>query len=120
MNSNKLILEKLTEVYLKQKQVPSIWPHGNTNWKLSEDFGAYIKDDNGEYPTEACLGDRFIHLGFGLDSYGLWYGSTSDDWHGYSFGVDTKAAFKWLQKAKHKDLGWFLWSGLKIDVKETK
>lgn len=99
----------------KHKTKPPRWCHGSDGWEFSKDSGCYYKSNEGfvgNPPNEYCLGDRYIHCDYGIDSYGiLWRGSTSENWHGYNFGYDLKKAIDWVKKTKHAELGAELWSG---------
>lgn len=92
-----------------------VWVHGHDGWKFSQDCQCFIYRSPGvpfdAPPTAYCLGDRYIHCAPGIDTYGvIWQGSTSENWHGRTFGTDLTAALRWIQEAEARKLGCKLWS----------
>jgi hypothetical protein len=80
-------------------------------WVWSDDAGCFTQGDWHQPPRAYCLGDRYIHADYGLDSYGiLWRGSTADHWHGWAFGFDLGRAIRWVRRAKHDMAGYGLWA----------
>ena len=90
------------------KVIPPVWFHGHTKWKLCTTTGLYyFSKYNG---TEYCLGDRYFYFTTDYNISNI-RGSTSDNWHGYSFGVDLKKAVDWAKETTYSDLGYLLWTG---------
>ncbi len=88
--------------------VPPVWCHGHTNWKYDETNNVYY---NHKHNTiEFCLGDRYIYF---TTEYGITNirGSSSNNWHGYSFDTDLKKALNWVKETTYSDLGFLLWTG---------
>lgn len=112
MNNHKRLKEQAKFIIKAQElnfNIPRIWTNGHTNWDWSKEYKCFIKISLfTQPPQEFCFGDRYIHWenGNGLR------GSTSYNWHGYSFGYDLKSAIEWIQKASFNKLGWLLWSGV--------
>ena len=87
------------------------WAHRHDDWKWSEDAKCYIRGWSVlSPPTDICLGERYAHAAYGLDSYGVrWQGSTADHWHGWAFD-HMGEALAWVSSAERSDLGFILWS----------
>lgn len=94
------------------KKIYQSWYHGHDGWRFSQDCGLwYYQGHYPDPPTEYCLGNRYIHSDYGLDSGGIvWKGSTDNNWHGISFGYDLGKAIRWVRRAAAKNLGCSLWS----------
>ena len=86
------------------------WRYATKGWKWSEDFGCYIQKDGVSGPPKAfCLGERYVHWDYGIDSCGLLRGSTVANWHGASFGYDLHAAIEWVKQAEHPECEYHIW-----------
>lgn len=119
-----MTVEEIVRVLTRFEDLPKRWPHGHLlydatayptlgpTWKWSDDAGCYTEYKGAhEVPGGYCLGDRMVYAHYGRDSYGvLWRGSSSDNWGGYDFGIDLKAAIEWVRETEWSALGAWLWS----------
>lgn len=108
MNNQVIDIVKFALNVKNYETIPPVWHHGHTRWKICSETGVYFSN---KYNTiEYCLGDRYVYLStdFGMN---LIRGSTSDNWHGRTFGVDLKEALNWVKETKYADLGYLLWTG---------
>ncbi len=88
--------------------IPPVWHNGHTRWKLCSQTGVYFH--SGSNQIEYCLGDRYVCLSTDQGMTNI-RGSTSHNWHGYSFDVDLKKALDWVKETTYADLGYLLWTG---------
>lgn len=96
---------------IKRGNIPPIWSNGHINWKFDETNGVYFSK---KYDSiEFCLGDRYCYLHWGYGSIHI-RGSSSENWHGYSFDADLKEAIEWLKETEYSDLGYLLWTGMNL------
>ena len=81
-------------------------------WIWSKDAGCYIwRNTLFDPPIAYCLGDRHVHVEPGQDTYSIFYrGSTVDNWHGYSFGLDLKRAIEFVRAANEVDMKHNYWN----------
>lgn len=87
-----------------------VWGHAQNGWKWSKDANCYVRKGCFGIVSEICLGERYAHMSYGLDSYGiLWDGSTTYDWHGYVSMRHLGEALEFVKQAKRPDLKFALW-----------
>lgn len=92
--------------------IPAKWAHGTDTWTFDMALQLYVGPAERRHDGQRamCLGDRMVHPGYGAKPGDvIWVGSTSTNWHGYSFKTRSDAE-TWLLWANHQDLGCALWS----------
>lgn len=77
---------------------------GELRW--TEDFQCFIRVDGDHwmcFPTGLYLGERWVYLTPGLDTYSANFrGNLSDAWPCIDFDKDLLAALAWLHEAKRR------------------
>lgn len=79
-------------------------------WKLNETTGVWETDDRIAGFKLYCLGERYMHPGYGISAYGEHYiGSYADGWHSGPQLNTKEEAIEWVKNAKHPQFGCLVW-----------